>query len=156
MESEEKPSIRFKRRFGFNGPSKWRQVEGSTVDDLLDSMARRKELSGKIHHEPLEQLDNDQEFPAVGAEPSSGSTASRLRTRRLAVVAAFWTGVAIWLSGYLNSLLGPFSLEGIIQGSNFLSAFELPLKLVFVLFVFVVPAVSSWRGRRPLPPRSYK
>ncbi len=155
MESEEKPSIRFKRRFGFNGPSRRRQVEETTIDDFLDSMARRKELSGRIDYETLGQLDNDPEFLAVGFEPSFGSAAARLRVRRLAAVAAFWTGVILWLSGYLNSIVGPFSLEGIIQGSK-LSAFEFPLKLAFVLFVFVVPAVSLWRGRRPLPAGSYR
>ncbi len=156
MESEEKPSIRFKKRFGFNGPSRSRQDGETTVDEVLDSVVRRKELSGRIDPETLGQLDNDPGFLAVGFEPGFGSAVPRLRMRKLAAVVAFWTGVILWLSGYLNSIVGPFSLEGIIQGSKLLSPFELPLKLAFVFVVFVVPAVSLWRGRKPLLAGSYR
>ncbi len=148
MKFEEKRSIRFKKRFGFNGPLRRRPVEDNTADGLLDTTAHRKELSRRIEPETLGQLDYDPEFLAAGFEPSFDLAVSRWRLRRLAVVAPFWSGVILWLSGYLNGFVGPFSLEGIIQEAGLFSAFGQLLKLALVLLIFGIPILL--RGRRTL------
>ena len=150
MESERKPRIRSKHRFGFNGPRKWQLSDDVTVDDFLETIAKRKELRGQIEPETIGQLDSDPELFGQSFSSNFASVTRRSNVAKFLFLVMFAAGAALlWLYGSVASFLSLSTVDRIVQSSELSSAFANPLNLALVVFVCVVPALVLWKKRKP-------
>ena len=150
MESGRKPRIRSKHRFGFNGPRKWQLSDDVTVDDFLETIAKRRELSGQIEPETIGQLDNDPEVLAQGFSTNLASVTRKSNVAKSLFIVMFAAVAALlWQYGSVASLLSLSTVDRIVQSSELSSAFANPLNLALVVFVCFVPALVLWKKRKP-------
>ena len=122
-----------------------------TVDDILDSMSRRAELSRQLDQDTLSPLDSDLETSDY-ANPSPTIALIRKRNNRGKVAFALIMAsgmIMLWLYGVLTTLLDLSIINRLIQIPTYASVFTDPVKLGLVALLCFIPVIILRRRHRP-------
>jgi len=141
-----------KLRFGFTGPAMRRREDDVTVDDILDSMSRRAELSRQLDQDTLSPLDSDLETSDYSANPSPTIALIRKRNNlgKVAFALIMASGmIMLWLYGVLTTLLDLSIINRLIQIPTYASVFTDPVKLGLVALLCFIPVIILRRRHRP-------
>ncbi len=152
MGSKPSPSPEPKFRFGFSGPAKRKREDRASVDDILDSLSRRAELSDRFDEAARIAFDDEVEGSRVppGVSDSVGREARKRALGKFAFVFLTMTGIlAVWLYGALNAVLDGTALGRITKSPVYSSAFTGPLKLAILAIGCFIPVIIVKRRRSP-------
>lgn len=148
MSTERPPYPTTRRRFGFAGVSRKRELDvGPTVDDILDSMNKRTALSQGL--EPAESRDFENSTQL--SRPWDSRDASTLRkhgTHKAAfLLLAFTSLFALWFTGALYEIFSFQALSQFFESLKAISPYA-DLAAVGAILVLVLIPVLAWRRSR--------
>jgi hypothetical protein len=150
--SEDTPRSRPRRHFGFNGPRRrvGAREKDVGVDEILDSLSRRSQLSDGLDRveiaPPVEELEA--QF-VIGAEVKTAKIARQHSLGKYAFPLLLLAGlVIVGLYGALRSVTNPAGILRVIQNPGFEAVFTDPVRLGLVMLFCAVPAFIVRRHRR--------
>ncbi len=139
-----------KFRFGFSGTVKRKREDRASVDDILDSLSRRAELSDRFDEAAGIAFEDEVEGSKVpqGVSDSVSREARKRALGKFAFVFLMVAGVfAVWLYGALTAVLDGTALGRITQSPVYSSAFTDPVKLVILAIGCFIPVIIVKRRR---------
>ncbi len=151
--SEDRRRPRSGRRFGFDGPRRHTYVreEDVSVDDILDSLSRRAELSDGLGRAEITRVEDgfDGEVASERTLLPIGSRGPQHSIGKYMFALLLLGGVLIvGLYGALKSVTEPSMILRLVQNPAFVSVFTDPLKLGLVALFCVIPLLIVRRRRR--------
>ncbi len=152
--SDERVRSRKRRQFGFDGPRRRlrSQDSGASVDDILDSLTRRTQISGKfdtVENVPVKDEPRNRFTPNISARSLCREGTHR-SIGKFAFALMLISGLTILgLYGALKAVTEPSSILRITENPTFTSVFTDPVRLALVALLCVIPAaIFLRRGRR--------
>ncbi len=149
MTSEDRLPVQPKYCFGFSGTAKRLRSDDVTVDEILDSMSRRAELSDQIDEEALRRLEDEREGPGPIIDYSEeGLRVPRIPFGKvLAVLVLAGSVLSLWFYGGLG-MVDFSAIDRLASSPSYASIFTDPVKLVVLALVCFVPVILlRWRSR---------
>jgi hypothetical protein len=147
------PGTKF--RFGFSGSVKRKKEDRATVDDILDSLSRRAELSDRFDEAARIAFEDEAERSSVspGVSDSVRQEARKRALGKFAFVILMVAGVfAIWLYGALSAVLDGTAVGRLTRSPVYFSAFTDPVKLAILVMCCFIPVIwlrKRTRAKRP-------
>ncbi len=152
--SDERSRSRKRRQFGFDGSRRRlrSQDSGASVDDILDSLTRRTQISGRfdtVENVPVQDEPRNRFTPKISAKalPRQGTNRA---IGKFAFALMLISGLTILgLYGALKAVTEPSSILRITENPTFTSVFTDPVRLTLVALLCVIPAaIFLRRGSR--------
>ncbi len=147
--SSSSPKARF--RFGFSGHLTRKEEEAVSVDDILDSLSQRAQLSECLDETAGTVFEGKGEGSGVplGVSDTITRQARKNGLGKFAFAFLLMTGVfVVWLYGALDAVLEGTTVGRLTQSPLYSSAFTDPVKLAILALGCLIPVMLVKRRRR--------